>query len=90
MISVTDCIGLCGLTPEEVGAIAEHEHVPEIVAATMGSYLIHCDHGAERIRDMMVDDIRTAVRRHDTQHARHLVQALRLFLHEHPEAALRP
>lgn len=90
MISVTDCIGLCDLTPEEVAAIAEHENVPEIVAATLGSYLVHSAHGPERIRDMMVDDVRIAVRRHDVAHARQLVGALRHFLQEHPELALKP
>lgn len=90
MISVADCIGLCDLTPEEVAAIAEHEHVPEIVAATLGAYLVHLPHGSERIRDMLVDDIRAAVRRRDVPHARHLVGALRRFLHEHPELALKP
>lgn len=90
MISVTDCIGLCDLTPEEVAAIAEHEHVPEIVAATLGSYLVHKAHGPEHIRDMIVDDVRAAVRRHDVAHARQLVGVLRHFLLEHPELALRP
>jgi hypothetical protein len=90
MISLTDCIGLCGLTPEEVEAIAEHEHVPEIVAATMGAYLLDSERGPETIRDMMIDDIRSAVHRHDLPHARHVMAALRHFLAEHPGLALRP
>ena len=28
MITLEDCIGLCGLTEEEVLAVAEHEHLP--------------------------------------------------------------
>jgi hypothetical protein len=32
MISLEDCVGLSGLTEEEVLAIAEHEHIPEIAA----------------------------------------------------------
>ena len=35
MISLQDCIDLCGLTEEQVLAIAEHEHIPEIVAASL-------------------------------------------------------
>jgi hypothetical protein len=35
MISLHDCIALCGLNEQEVMAIAEHEHAPEIVAAAM-------------------------------------------------------
>ena len=73
MISLQDCLALCDLTPDEVAAIGEHEHVPEIIATSLGSYLIHRAHGAERVRDMILDDIRSAVRRHDIPHARHLV-----------------
>jgi hypothetical protein len=40
MITLEDCIGLCGLTEEEVLAIAEHEHVPEIAAAALAQYLL--------------------------------------------------
>jgi hypothetical protein len=38
---------------------------------------------------MLMDDIRTAVRRHDVPHARQLVSTLRHFLHEHAEARFR-
>jgi hypothetical protein len=39
MITLEDCIGLCGLTEEEVLAIAEHEHLPEIAATALAQYL---------------------------------------------------
>ena len=89
MISLNDCIGLCDLTPEEVQAIGEHEHVPEIIAATLGNYLLHREHGPETVRDMIADDIRSAVKRHDVPHARQLVSVLRHFLHQHPDVAVR-
>jgi len=44
-------------------------------------------HGPEKIRDILVDEIRVAVRRHNIPQARHLVSTLRHFLHEHPDAA---
>jgi hypothetical protein len=40
MITLEDCVALCGLTEEEVLAIAEHEHVPEIAATALASYLL--------------------------------------------------
>ena len=89
MISLEDCLALCDLTPDEVAAICEREHVPEMIATSLGSYLLHSAHGAERVRDMILDDIRSAVRRHDIPHARHLVNVLRTFLHEHPDAAFK-
>jgi hypothetical protein len=36
MISLEDCIGLCGLDEEQVAAISEHEHIPAIAAARAG------------------------------------------------------
>jgi hypothetical protein len=83
MISLEDCIALCGLTEAEVLAIAEHEHIPEIAATALASYLLHQDHGCEVIRDMIRDDIRAAVDRGDPMHAKELMMALRHFIGEH-------
>jgi hypothetical protein len=33
MITIEDCIALCGLTREEIDAVAEHEHLPEAAAS---------------------------------------------------------
>lgn len=85
MITIHDCIGLCDLTPEEVAAIAEHEHVPEMVATTLGAYLLHRERGAEAIRDMLLDDIRAAMDRRDVPHVGELVAALGHFLQQHPD-----
>lgn len=87
MISKEDIIGLCGLSPDEVDAIAEHEHMPDVAAAALGDYLLHRAHGADRIRDMIVDDLRAALARADRDHATRLFMALKHFLAEHPDAA---
>ena len=84
MISMSDCIAMCGLSENEVLAIAEHEHIPEIAAAALGHYLLNQQHGPEKIRDMIRDDIRRALTRNDRTHARELVMALRHFLSEYP------
>jgi hypothetical protein len=36
MLSYSDCVGLSELTPEEIAVIAQHEHLPDIVALEMG------------------------------------------------------
>lgn len=87
MISLDDCIALCGLTPAEVAAIAEHEHLPEVVAATLGRYLLNQAHGSDKIRAMLIDDIREAVQSGRLEHAALLTSALRHFLASHPAAA---
>jgi predicted small metal-binding protein len=65
MIRLEDCIALSGLIEAQVLAIAEHEHLPEIVAAALAQYLSKQEHGMEKIRDMIVDDIRQAQQRQD-------------------------
>jgi DNA repair protein RadC len=86
MITLEDCIGLCGLTEEEVLAIAEHEHLPEIAATALAQYLLHGEHGSEKVRDMIVDDIRHAEAMGDKAHTLTLLHVLHHFLKTHPEA----
>lgn len=86
MITLDDCLAFCGLTEEEVLAIAEHEHMPEIAAAALAEYLLAEAHGPERIRDMIVDDVRAAQRRGDRRHVLDLLHVLHHFLKMHPEA----
>jgi hypothetical protein len=86
MIALEDCIALCGLTEEEVRAIAEHEHLHEILAAALARNLLEQERGTETVRDMIVDDIRRARQCGDRQHGLSLLHVLHHFLKSHPEA----
>jgi len=86
MISLEDCIGLCGLEESEIAAIAEHEHMPEVAAAAFANYLLHQAGGAERIRTMIIDDIHKALDDRRVDHAAELFMALRHFLDEYQQA----
>ena len=87
MITLKDCFGFCGLTEEEVLAIAEHEHLPEIVATSLGQHLLSQERGSKKIRDMIVDDIRQAqLMRVNKKHVLMLLHILHHFLKNHPEA----
>ena len=86
MISYEDCAAMCGLDMEEIEAIAEHEHVPELAAAALGSYLLHKAGGEAEIRRMLVEDIRAALAQDRLGHATELLMALRHFMIEHPGA----
>jgi hypothetical protein len=46
-------LACAGLTEEEVLAIAEHEHLPEIAATALGQYLLSLEHGTEKVRDII-------------------------------------
>lgn len=87
MISLEDCIAMCGLEPEEVAAICEHEHIGPVPAAALANYLLHQAHGAERIRTMIIDDIHDSIDRGEAKHAAELLAVLRHFIGHHPEAA---
>ena len=86
MITLEDCIAFCGLTEEEVLAIAEHEHLPTIAATALARYLLCQEHGTGKVRDMIVDDIRRAQLRGDRKHVLTLLHVLHHFLKTHPEA----
>lgn len=85
MLTLEDCIALCDLSEEEVEAIAEHEHLPEIVAAELGSYLVHSREGVPMIRRIIIDDIAKAEAREDYAKALRLKAVLRHFIQTHPD-----
>jgi hypothetical protein len=84
MLTYEDCVALCGLSDEEIAAIAEHEHVPEIVAASMAQYLVHMPSGERCIRRIIIDDIAQAKRHGDGGRADHLMLVLKHFVATHP------
>jgi len=90
MLTYEDCRRLCDLSEAEIRAIAQHEHIPEIVAAELGAYLVRTPDGERRIRRIIVDDIREAEADGDLQRALGLKLALHHFLKHHPESEPAP
>ena len=83
MLTFEDCLGLCELSEDEIQAIAEHEHLPEIVALELGNCLIRGPDGGLLVSHMVIDDIRAAERRGDLVRAAGLKQTLRRFIEDH-------
>ena len=83
MLSYEDCVGLSDLDEEEIAAIAEHEHVPEIVAAEMGCWLVHDPKGEARIEHIIEDDIAMAKSHGHPQEARHWKEVVDHFAAQH-------
>ena len=79
MLTYEDCLGLCGLTAEEIAAIARHEHLPEIVALELGAHLARSPQGRRKIRNMIEDDIVVARNRGDSTEVAQLDLVLREF-----------
>jgi hypothetical protein len=86
MITLEDCVGFCGLSEEEVLAIAEHEHLPEIAATALAQYLLSQKHGSDKVRDMILDDIHAARLAQHKEKVLMLLHVLHHFLKTHPEA----
>ena len=83
MLTFEDCVGLCELSEAEVEAIAEHEHLTEMVALEMGNYLTHTPAGERRIRAMIIDDIRIAEEAGRLAHVAMLKSVLKEFVAHH-------
>ncbi len=84
MLTYEDCLGICDLTEEEIEAIAEHEHIPEIAAMELGEYLVNSEDGIPKIKKIILDDIKNAENSGDTEHAEKLRKILKHFIATHP------
>lgn len=89
MLSLEDCIGMCGLTEEEVRALAQHEHIPEIAATELGNYLVSSPEGELCIKAMIRDDVANARARGDRERELLLKLVLRDFVLQHPRCEER-
>ena len=85
MLTYQDCIGLSDLTEEEIKAIAEHEHVPDIIALEFGHYLIETGDGVPAIKAIIIDDIKHAEKNGDINHVIKLKIVLQHFIDTHPD-----
>ena len=80
MLTLEDCLDLCGLTREEVAAVAEHEHLPDLIAAELGAYMVRTADGRHAIKDIIRADILEAQARGDFRHSAKLKLVLRHFI----------
>lgn len=85
MLTLQDCIGICELSEEEIKAIAQHEHVPEIIAAELGEYMIHAENGVPHIRRIILDDIEDARSHGHEGEVERLKMVLKHFIATHPD-----
>jgi DNA repair protein RadC len=89
MLTIQDCIELSGLTEEEILAIAQHEHIPEMAAVELGNYLVRTPEGERRIKGMIVEDLEQAKREGHVHRVVTLKLCLKHYL-EHHAGAVKP
>jgi hypothetical protein len=75
------------LTEDEILAIAEHEHLPELLALELGNYLVHSPGGEKKIKRMIQDDIRSAAERGDLKRSAFLKCVLKQYRENHATAS---
>lgn len=83
MLTYDDCVGLSELRPEEVAAIARHEHLTEIAALCLGSSLLGTEGGKHAIQRMILETIEDACKRGDVQAAGQLGAELHRYIDTH-------
>ncbi len=79
MLTLKDCIDLSDLSDAEVAAIAEHEHVPDIVAAEIGCVLVNTPDGRLLLKRYLRENIVHAKAQHMDEKAKALALLLRRF-----------
>jgi hypothetical protein len=89
MLSLEDCLALCELSEDEVLAIAQHEHIPEMAAVQLGNYLVHTSEGEMRIKSIIRDDLDEARATGDRARELALKLLLRNFVVQHPRCEER-
>jgi hypothetical protein len=92
MLTLEDCIELCGLTHEELRYLVMREHISELRAAELGERYVTVDEtGTPHLRRVIIDDIESLQRRKRTREAKALEDFVRDFVLSHPELnSVRP
>lgn len=88
MLTLQDCLDMCDLSPEVVDAIAEHEHLPCILAAELGECLACSAGGRALIHSFILDGMADAMRRRDRMRLARFECALAQFRAAHPGASM--
>jgi len=84
MLTLKDCIDMSGLADSEIAAIAEHEHVPEIIAAEIGCKLVNSPAGRTVLKHYLYENYVRAKAHHLDAKANSLALLLRRFDGAHP------
>lgn len=84
MLSLTECVDLSGLSAEEVQVIAEHEGVPEIVAAEIGFDLVETPRGLYRLHSIFLAELEKAAQKRQHERTRRIDRVYRRFRATYP------
>lgn len=84
MLSIQDVIDYCDLERGEIEAIAEHEHVPVVVAAELSEQLLSTPQGVYRLHTMIIENMEHALEHGEYQHVKDLSETYKHLQRTHP------
>lgn len=82
MLSMVDCIAFSGLTPEQLEAVANHRHIPAIVAAEWAETVMEQCDGCDEVEEVLAEEAHLA-HEHHRPCATERDHALEEFRHDH-------
>ncbi|HRQ58381.1 MAG TPA: hypothetical protein PLN31_13255 [Azoarcus taiwanensis] len=84
MLSLTDCLDFIDLDRATVEIIAEHEHLPTVVATELGDKLLATQKGIYRIHEMHRNLIAIAAEKGSLAREKELRQLYAAFTRKYP------
>lgn len=84
MLSIQDVIDYCDLERGEIEAIAEHEHVPVVVAAELSEQLLCSPQGVCRLHSMIIENMEHALACGEYEHVKELSETYQHLQRTHP------
>ena len=84
MLSMQDVLDYCDLDRGEIEAIAEHEHIPTILAAELSEGLLCSPDGVCRLHSMIIENMQQAMEAGHFQHVEALAKTYEHLQRTHP------
>ncbi|WP_354599100.1 hypothetical protein [Uliginosibacterium flavum] len=84
MLTMQDCLDYCDLTNDEVELFAEHQHIPDEVAAPLACSLVQTDEGVKLICSCLSDMVSDAMIHGAIEKAEHVLHVYAEFRSAHP------
>jgi len=84
MLTMQDCLDYCDLSDDAVELFAEHEHIPEEIAAPLACSLVQTDEGVKLICSCLSDLVSDAMTDGAIDKAEHVLHVYAEFRSAHP------
>ena len=84
MLSIQDVLDYCDLDRGEIEAIAEHEHIPTMLAAELSESLLGSPEGVFRLHTMIIENMQQALEAGHLEHAKRLACTYEHLQRTHP------